>query len=95
MLKYSWTSLRRFGADALAPFPVGYEGVQRVIIVLGLAAATASMRLLASMLFEVGGTDPTVYALVTAIFVAVGALAAFWPARRASRVDPTVVLTES
>jgi ABC-type antimicrobial peptide transport system permease subunit len=56
--------------------------------VLGLVAAAASTRALRSLLFEVGALDPLAFAGVAGAMVLVGLLAAFVPARRASRVDP-------
>jgi ABC-type antimicrobial peptide transport system permease subunit len=61
-------------------------------IVLGVAAAYALSRILASLLFGVTSRDPMVFVSVPVILTAV-ALAAVWlPARRASRVDPIVAL---
>jgi ABC-type antimicrobial peptide transport system permease subunit len=45
-----------------------------------------------SLLFDVRPTDPAVYAIVAALLVGVGVLAALVPARRASRVDPLIAL---
>ena len=59
---------------------------------LGLSAAWATSRLISSMLFGLTGTDPITVAGATAALVLVGALAAFLPARRASRIDPMVAL---
>jgi len=61
-------------------------------VALGLAAALASTRVLASLLFEVSPTDPRVLALVALALVALAALASYVPARRASRVDPAEAL---
>ena len=61
-------------------------------LVLGLAVAAATRRLLAGFLFEVGPTDPLAYLAVAALLVPIAALAAYLPARRASRVDPAVAL---
>src|SRR5262249_8045860 len=55
---------------------------------IGIAGAVASMRLLASFLFDVRPLDPAAFALATAVLVAVALVAAYLPARRATRVDP-------
>jgi putative ABC transport system permease protein len=57
-------------------------------VVVGLAAAAASTRALRSLLFEVGALDPITFVGVAAGMLLVGLLAAWLPARRASRVDP-------
>jgi predicted permease len=62
--------------------------VLTVGVVLGLVAAAASTRALRSLLFEVGALDPLAFAGVAGAMVMVGLLAAWVPARRASRVDP-------
>ena len=61
-----------------------------VLIGLGLSAAAA--RLLGSFLYGVSTYDPVTFATVPIVLVAVGALAAYLPARRATRVDPVVAL---
>jgi ABC-type lipoprotein release transport system permease subunit len=45
-----------------------------------------------SMLFKAGGTDLLVYAVVVPAMIAVTALAAWVPARRAARIPPTLAL---
>jgi predicted lysophospholipase L1 biosynthesis ABC-type transport system permease subunit len=57
-------------------------------IAVGLVAAAAVTRLMASLLYEVEPVDPLTYAAVAAALVAVAALASYVPARRASTVDP-------
>jgi putative ABC transport system permease protein len=61
-------------------------------IVLGAAGAAAVTRVLRSLLFEVSPLDPAVFISVSAILVAVAAMAALQPAYSAARVDPIVVL---
>ena len=62
--------------------------VLAVGVVLGLLAAAASTRALRSLLFEVGTLDPLTFVAVAGGMVLAGLLAAYVPARRASRVDP-------
>jgi predicted permease len=60
--------------------------------VIGIAIVFASSRFVASLLFGVPKNDPTSIALATAVLGVVACLAAYLPARRASRVDPMVAL---
>jgi ABC-type antimicrobial peptide transport system permease subunit len=70
------------------------EGLALVIIgtAAGLLLGVASARVLQTLLFGVGGTDPATFIGAPLVLVAAGAVAAFIPARRASRVDPASVL---
>jgi putative ABC transport system permease protein len=61
-------------------------------LAVGLAGALGLTRLLASLLFGVGPTDPSTVAGVTATIAIVAALACGLPAWRASRLDPNIVL---
>jgi predicted permease len=61
-------------------------------IVLGIPAALATGRLIAAQLFGVAPSDPATIAAAASLLTLVGAIAAFGPARRASRVDPQLAL---
>jgi putative ABC transport system permease protein len=61
-------------------------------IVIGIAGALAATRVLRTMLFGVGTTDPMTYGVVIIALGTVAVLACWIPARRASRVDPLVAL---
>jgi predicted permease len=63
-----------------------------IAIVLGIPGAYALSRLFTSLLYGIHNDDPATFVAVP-VFLAVVALFACWlPARRASRVDPQVVL---
>jgi len=61
-------------------------------VVVGLLASLAATRVLAHQLFGVTPYDPATLSAVVALVLVVGFLACYLPARRASRVDPTVAL---
>ena len=61
-------------------------------LALGLAGALAVTRVLDSLLFGVTAGDPLTFAAVSAALITVLLLAAYLPARRATRVDPIVAL---
>ncbi len=63
-------------------------------IVIGLLAALAATRVLASMLVNIKATDPPTYILMAVLFIIIAALASWMPARRAAALDPTVALRE-
>ena len=59
---------------------------------VGLIAAAAVTRVMASMLIGVKPTDPVTFAAMAALFIAISAIASWLPARRAAALDPTVAL---
>ena len=63
-----------------------------VAVAVGIAGALALSRSLSSLLYGVAPTDPTTFVVVALLLVGIAGLAAYVPARRAARVDPTVAL---
>jgi putative ABC transport system permease protein len=61
-------------------------------IVLGVAGGLAVSRLMQQVLFEVNPADPLIYLAVSATLLIVAASASWFPARRATRIDPVVAL---
>jgi putative ABC transport system permease protein len=59
---------------------------------VGVVAALVLTRLMTGLLYEVRAADPTTFAVAAMLLIAVSLLASFTPARRATRVDPTVAL---
>jgi len=69
-------------------------GLTLVGLVVGLAGALAVNRLAAALFFGVEPADPATYAAVSVFICLVGLVACYAPARRATRVDPIVVLRQ-
>ena len=63
-----------------------------ISLVVGLAGAFAATRLLNSLLFGVGASDPVTFVAIVLLVSAVAFVAAWLPARRATRVDPIIAL---
>ncbi|HUF25559.1 MAG TPA: ABC transporter permease [Gemmatimonadaceae bacterium] len=70
------------------------QGLRTLVVGLlsGLVGATATARMIASMLFGVRSTDPATIGAVVITIALVGAVACWVPAWRASRLDPNLVL---
>jgi putative ABC transport system permease protein len=63
-----------------------------ISLAVGLAGAFAATRLLNSLLFGVGASDPVTFAAIVLLVSVVAFIAAWVPARRATRVDPIIAL---
>jgi len=61
-------------------------------IAIGLLAAFALTRVLASMLVEVKPTDPVTFVSVSVLFLFIAVMASWLPALRAAGLDPTTAL---
>jgi putative ABC transport system permease protein len=70
------------------------EGLRLALIgvSIGLVGALLLSRVLRSFVFGVSTSDPVTFAGVAVILTLVGAAASYFPARRATRVDPLVAL---
>jgi putative ABC transport system permease protein len=76
--------LRLFVIQGMKPALVGMG--------IGLAAAFGLTRLMSSLLFGVSVTDPLTFALIALLLIVVALLACYFPAHRATKVDPLVAL---
>jgi predicted permease len=72
----------------------GTVGLVGLGTLAGIAAVIAASRLVRSLLYGVEPNDPGNLILAVTALLLVAALAAYVPARRASRLDPTVALRE-
>jgi putative ABC transport system permease protein len=72
------------------------EGLALALVglTIGLAGAIALRGALASQLYGVGPLDPFVLAVVTGVLAIASLAACLAPARRATRVDPVIVLAQ-
>jgi putative ABC transport system permease protein len=61
-------------------------------VTIGVATSLALTRLISTLLFGVSATDPLAFLLAAAVLVTTALAACYLPARRATRVDPIVVL---
>lgn len=70
------------------------DGLRPVLfgLLIGLGGALALSRIFSSLLFNVAATDPSTFLLAALLLTLVATVACLGPARRATRVDPTVAL---
>lgn len=61
-------------------------------LVIGLAAAFGLTRVLSALLVRISPTDPATFAGLSILLTAIGVIACWLPARRATRIDPMVAL---
>jgi putative ABC transport system permease protein len=61
-------------------------------MVLGIAGSLALTRVLASLLYDVGVSDPLAFTVVVALLFVITGLACYLPARRVRRVDPRLAI---
>jgi putative ABC transport system permease protein len=61
-------------------------------LAIGTVAALGLTRMMSSLLYSISASDPLTFAAVATVLLAVGLLACYIPARRATRVDPMIAL---
>ena len=61
-------------------------------LAVGLAASMVANKVLASQLWGVSARDPLTFAAVALVVLVAGVAACWFPARRATRVDPMIAL---
>ena len=67
-------------------------GVVLVGLALGMGASMVAARYLSYLLYELSPTDPVTLVVVALTTLAAGASASYLPARRASRIDPSITM---
>jgi predicted permease len=102
LMAYAVTQRRReigvrmaLGADCRDVLRLVLTRALRIVaagLIVGLAGAVGVTRVLQTFLFGVTPTDPMAFTIVTLLLMAVGLMAAWLPARRATRIDPCVAL---
>ena len=66
------------------------QGTKVVLVgvAIGVGVALVTTKLMARLLYEVEAVDPIVFAAMSVLMIAIGMLASYMPARRASQVSP-------
>jgi predicted permease len=79
--------------NAVMHMVLGHAGRLTLVgIMVGIAGALAVSRLMRQALFEVDPADPLVYLVLSVTLLLVAGCASFFPARRATRIDPVIAL---
>jgi ABC-type antimicrobial peptide transport system permease subunit len=70
------------------------DGIKPVLagLVLGIFSVFGLSKALASLVFAVSASDPAVLAGVALVFGCLSLAALYFPARRATRIDPLAIL---
>jgi putative ABC transport system permease protein len=102
LMAYAVTQRRReigvrmaLGAERRDVLRLVLTRARRIVVaglIVGLAGAVGVTRVLQRFLFGVTPTDPIAFTIVTLLLMTVGMLAAWLPARRATRIDPCAAL---
>jgi putative ABC transport system permease protein len=102
LMAYAVTQRRReigvrmaLGADRRDVLRLVLMRALRIVVaglIVGLAGAFMVTRVLQRFLFGVTPTDPVAFTIVTLLLLAVGLMAAWLPARRATRINPLSAL---
>jgi ABC-type antimicrobial peptide transport system permease subunit len=79
-------------ADVLRMILAEGAMIALVGVAVGLVGAFAMSRLVATLLYDVSPTSASLYAVAAVITILVTTAASLAPARKATRVDPTVAL---
>jgi putative ABC transport system permease protein len=72
------------------------HGMKLIVIgvVIGLVGAFVLMRLMSSLLFGIDASDPLTFGLIAGLLSVVALIACYFPARRATKVNPIIALRE-
>ncbi len=78
--------------DVLGLFLKQAASLVGIGLAMGLAAAWATTRLMASLLYGVSASNPAVFVSVAILLAVVALAGSFFPSRRATTLDPIVAL---